>query len=457
MVDKRKDVNPDAGENEYGDVPFADEKNKKYPIDTAEHIRAAWNYIHKDKNAGKYSPEDVKTIKGKIAAAWRKKIDSAGPPGAQMARDDLTPTQLHGVEIFEAGKWPGSGVNGYRFTVKDLDDIVSSFGALGLEGRVPIKIGHDDADFMDSDGAPALGWVEHVWRDDDKLMADITLVSPKLARLLEAKAYKFVSVELLRDVQADTRKIPWVLDAVALLGASPPAVGVLKDLQASLRMARGAGLRSGTRVTCRREFNNSGVRRRMAKNQNDDDSTGMDSDDVQAMIDKALEPHKSEMAKLKADLKDAVTAKMAAECKAHRAAIVAVFEKNIASGAILPAAREKFSKTYGVDDDEKVMKVSVKDAEDFVAGAKDMPGLAGTGKSGGAKSKLAFGRDEIDTAGKSAAEIVSELTEAQMQADGAKSEDYSARERAYFKVLRKFPEVARAYMNAPADEIAAAA
>ena len=67
---------------EYGDVTYADEKNKKYPIDTEEHIRAAWNYISKPKNAGKYDAADVKKIKAKIVSAWKKTIDKNGPPSA---------------------------------------------------------------------------------------------------------------------------------------------------------------------------------------------------------------------------------------------------------------------------------------------------------------------------------------------------------------------------------------
>lgn len=66
----------------YGDVPYADATNKKYPIDTEEHIRAAWNYIHKAANAAKYGAKDVAAIKGRIAAAWRAKIDKNGPPSA---------------------------------------------------------------------------------------------------------------------------------------------------------------------------------------------------------------------------------------------------------------------------------------------------------------------------------------------------------------------------------------
>jgi len=81
-ISKREDVSPKEGEHKYGDVKFADEKNKKYPIDTEAHIRAAWNYINKGKNAAKYSAEEVAAIKRKIVAAWKDKIDKEGPPSA---------------------------------------------------------------------------------------------------------------------------------------------------------------------------------------------------------------------------------------------------------------------------------------------------------------------------------------------------------------------------------------
>jgi hypothetical protein len=85
VEEARKDVSPadkKAAEKEYGDVKYADAANKKYPIDTEEHIRAAWSYINMPKNAAKYSPEEVKAIKSKIVAAWKKVIDKAGPPAA---------------------------------------------------------------------------------------------------------------------------------------------------------------------------------------------------------------------------------------------------------------------------------------------------------------------------------------------------------------------------------------
>ena len=88
-ITAREDVNPKAGVAAYGDVTFADAKNPKYPIDTADHVRAAWNYIAKDANAAKYDPDEVAQIKAKIVGAWKKLIDKAGPPSAGKAWDEL--------------------------------------------------------------------------------------------------------------------------------------------------------------------------------------------------------------------------------------------------------------------------------------------------------------------------------------------------------------------------------
>jgi hypothetical protein len=49
-IEQSEDVNQEEGERKYGDVEFADTVNNKYPVDTPEHVRAAWSYInHKDK------------------------------------------------------------------------------------------------------------------------------------------------------------------------------------------------------------------------------------------------------------------------------------------------------------------------------------------------------------------------------------------------------------------------
>lgn len=89
----RKDVTPadkKAAEKKYGNVTYADEKNKKYPIDTEKHIRAAWNYIHMPKNAAKYSPAEVSAIKSKIVSAW-KRIIGGSPAAAKKSETESEP------------------------------------------------------------------------------------------------------------------------------------------------------------------------------------------------------------------------------------------------------------------------------------------------------------------------------------------------------------------------------
>jgi flagellar biosynthesis protein FlhB len=71
-IDRRDDVNPDEGEQKYGDVEFADATNNKYPIDTPEHVRAAWNYINHKDNAAKYDADEVDLIKNRIKRAAKK-------------------------------------------------------------------------------------------------------------------------------------------------------------------------------------------------------------------------------------------------------------------------------------------------------------------------------------------------------------------------------------------------
>jgi len=68
-IERREDVSPKEGLREYGNVEFADPTNHKYPIDTAEHIRAAWSYINHKDNAAKYDRDEVKTIKNRIKRA----------------------------------------------------------------------------------------------------------------------------------------------------------------------------------------------------------------------------------------------------------------------------------------------------------------------------------------------------------------------------------------------------
>lgn len=77
--------NPDADDDEparakkqpYGDVDYADpgyqsDGKKRYPIDSAAHVKAAWSYINQKGNQASYSADELANIMGRIKAAAKK-------------------------------------------------------------------------------------------------------------------------------------------------------------------------------------------------------------------------------------------------------------------------------------------------------------------------------------------------------------------------------------------------
>lgn len=51
---------------------YADPVNFKYPIDSEEHARAAWSYIHQSRNRKGYSKEELKSMENRIRRALNK-------------------------------------------------------------------------------------------------------------------------------------------------------------------------------------------------------------------------------------------------------------------------------------------------------------------------------------------------------------------------------------------------
>ena len=66
-------------ESEYADPGYQSDGQKRYPIDTEQHIRAAWNFINRPSNSKRYTLAQLDNIKGRIIAAWKGTIDKDGP------------------------------------------------------------------------------------------------------------------------------------------------------------------------------------------------------------------------------------------------------------------------------------------------------------------------------------------------------------------------------------------
>jgi len=102
---KREDASQPWGDVEYADPGYRDHNGddasksgltpvKRYPLDTVARIRNAWTRIHQ--HGDQYSANQLSLIKGRIVAAWKRRIDNAGPPAAQ--KDTWTPLKLTSIE-----------------------------------------------------------------------------------------------------------------------------------------------------------------------------------------------------------------------------------------------------------------------------------------------------------------------------------------------------------------------
>ena len=72
-----------TGEPEYADPGYQKDGKKRYPIDSVEHIRAAWSLIHMPQNRAPYSNDRLQEIEARIIRAWRDKIAAEGPPATK--------------------------------------------------------------------------------------------------------------------------------------------------------------------------------------------------------------------------------------------------------------------------------------------------------------------------------------------------------------------------------------
>lgn len=73
-TNKTKQHGHDSPPKGYPDTKteYADPKNYKYPVNSAERVRAAWSYINMPKNQHGYSASEVSAIKSRIKRAAKK-------------------------------------------------------------------------------------------------------------------------------------------------------------------------------------------------------------------------------------------------------------------------------------------------------------------------------------------------------------------------------------------------
>lgn len=93
--------NAPYGDVTYADPGYQDDNRKRYPVDTKDHVRAAWVYIHMANNTQPYTAEQVSQIKDNIRAAAKQlgvELADDSAPTSQRAEIDPQPAPLYNRE-----------------------------------------------------------------------------------------------------------------------------------------------------------------------------------------------------------------------------------------------------------------------------------------------------------------------------------------------------------------------
>jgi HK97 family phage prohead protease len=94
----------------YADPGYQEDGKARYPLDTADHVRAAWSYINMPKNAAKYTAEQVAKIKARIKAAGKKfGVEFSDEAKRTEPEHYARSWALDGIEVLRASDGYGDG------------------------------------------------------------------------------------------------------------------------------------------------------------------------------------------------------------------------------------------------------------------------------------------------------------------------------------------------------------
>lgn len=339
---------------------------------------------------------------------------------------------ISGAELFAVGEW-----NGMKFSLQDLQGIAASFDAMSLSGKVPLKLGHSGPDARENPLSQfALGWVKKVWVAGDRLLADLD-VADKAYEWVNQGFLRHVSVELLKNVRADTRTIPWVLDAVAVLGSDQPAVGVLQAL-----MQRGQARMTGeSRLAFTRESSTSSEKPKMTEQE----IAAMQAEN--ARLKREKDEQRQEFERKESE-------RIKTEGNARRDKAIAAFDKAVKEDLIVPATKENFLRNAAPPEgdsrwasfDHDLVQKCIDDNPK--SGAKKFSRTQGKGGEGG-------NADDAAMEGMDASQKLAFKVNRQLEKSGGDPGDQAAYDAAVRAVFQSNPELAKSYRGfACGDEAA---
>lgn len=141
---------------------------------------------------------------------------------------------MRGIECAEEGTWYAAKGGKVDLTADLLESATNETNAAIDLLRPALTLGHGEQgiELAPNDGQPRLGFASKFYRSGKKVLCDLRKVPAVVVKALRSGLWGRISPTLMMgwpDPQTNERR-PIVFSALALLGATPPAISTLQDL-----------------------------------------------------------------------------------------------------------------------------------------------------------------------------------------------------------------------------------
>ncbi len=169
----------------------------------------------------------VSLMIGFLAEGKKEMADNQGVQYAYEHDAESNTYTIKDVEVFAVGRW-----NGDYYDDADLQAMCDADAELHELIRPRAKVGHAGGETAAD--APAYGWLGKLRKMGEKIVADIARIPVELFEAFRTGRYARQSVEVrLNYKHPETgKRYPFVVDALAFLGAKLPAIPTLKPIAA---------------------------------------------------------------------------------------------------------------------------------------------------------------------------------------------------------------------------------
>lgn len=289
-----------------------------------------------------------------------------------MATAKTLPDQ---IEIFRAGRQVDDAGNAHVFSEADVAAIAAAYDPALREA--PLTVGHPASNL------PAYGWVKGLSAQGATLTMNPHQVEDKFAEMVQAGRFKKRSASFYPPAHpGNPAPGQWYLRHVAFLGAQPPAVAGLKDIQFAEGDAEGAVSFSETAIIQKEILMDEETKARLAQAE------------AEAAAAKAAQANAEAAAKA---AKDQLAQFAEVQRQDRHTAHVSFAEAQVKAGKLLPSNKETAVAVLDQLADSRPIEFSEAGVSKKIAPAEWFKGLIE-----GAKPLVEFGEFAAGGAGESA-------------------------------------------------------